>query len=190
MSAIVSSHTASTRDELRERLRALASQRFDQSADMATLFVHGHASLIARACLEMAQRFQRGGRLLAFGDGAAATDARHVAVEFVHPVIVGKRALPALALARDGPIELLGGQHDIAMVLATDSLSMAYTLGMARSMGMLTVALIGSTPELPPADFVFSVPTNDPLVVQEVHEHLYHVLWESVHVFLENRHGV
>ena len=44
----------------------------------------------------MAQRFLRGGRLLAFGRGPYATDAMHVSVEFVHPVIVGKRALPAL----------------------------------------------------------------------------------------------
>ena len=47
----------------------------------------------------MAERFARGGRLLACGASAADwSDARHVAVEFVHPVIVGKRALPALAL--------------------------------------------------------------------------------------------
>ena len=48
------------------------------------------------ACREMAERFLRGGRLLAFGRGPYATDAQHVSVEFVHPVIVGKRALPAL----------------------------------------------------------------------------------------------
>jgi D-sedoheptulose 7-phosphate isomerase len=37
----------------------------------------------------MAQRFLRGGRLIAFGRGASATDAQHVSVEFVHPVFVG-----------------------------------------------------------------------------------------------------
>ena len=41
------------------------------------------------ACREMAERFLRGGRLLAFGRGPYATDAQHVSVEFVHPVIVG-----------------------------------------------------------------------------------------------------
>ena len=51
----------------------------------------------------MAERFARGGRLIAFGrTPAARSDARHVAVEFVHPVIVGKRALPALGLAGEG----------------------------------------------------------------------------------------
>ena len=51
----------------------------------------------------MAERFARGGRLVAFGRSPAArSDARHVAVEFVHPVIVGKRALPAIATRRRG----------------------------------------------------------------------------------------
>src|SRR5215472_15751879 len=57
------------------------------------------ADRLARACEEMSARFLRGGRLLAFGRGTRATDAQHVSVEFVHPVIVGKRALPALDLS-------------------------------------------------------------------------------------------
>src|SRR5688500_19527869 len=62
-------------------------------------FFEVEAPRLARACHEMSRRFLAGGRLLAFGSGAAATDAQHVAVEFVHPVIVGKRALPALDLS-------------------------------------------------------------------------------------------
>src|ERR1700737_1895564 len=58
---------------------------------------------IARLCHELAERFLRGGRLLAFGvTPQARSDVRHVAVEFVHPVIVGKRALPAIGLAGEG----------------------------------------------------------------------------------------
>ena len=37
--------------------------------------------------------------ITAFGRGPYATDAQHVSVEFVHPIIVGKRALPALDLS-------------------------------------------------------------------------------------------
>lgn len=181
----------------RERLRALAIARFEQSADVATHFVHGHASLIARACLEMSQRFRRGGRLLALGAGPAATDARHVTVEFVHPVIVGKRALPALAIeaelsAAGQPFEralaLLGREDDIAMTIsAGDGRFLRPALDAARHARMLTIALVGQAPERPAADFVFAVPSADALVVQEVHELVYHVLWELVHVFLENR---
>src|SRR5437764_14010189 len=66
--------------------------------DVLTTFFAAEGERLAEACREMARRFLAGGRLLAFGRGAAATDAQHVAVEFVHPVIVGKRALPALDL--------------------------------------------------------------------------------------------
>src|SRR5262244_4546433 len=59
------------------------------------------ADAVAAACHAMAGRFHQGGKLVVFGTGAASTDAQHVAVEFVHPVIVGKRALPAISLTTD-----------------------------------------------------------------------------------------
>src|SRR6478609_11781705 len=62
-------------------------------------FFEQEALRLAHACREMSERFLRGGRLIAFGRGPYATDAQHVSVEFVHPVIVGKRALPALDLS-------------------------------------------------------------------------------------------
>src|ERR1041384_390463 len=63
-------------------------------------FAH-EADRLANACREMSDRFLEGGRLLAFGKGPYATDAQHVSVEFVHPVIVGKRALPALDVSME-----------------------------------------------------------------------------------------
>lgn len=55
----------------------------------------------AAACHAMAARFHDRGTLVVFSNGAASTDAQHVAVELVHPVIVGKRALPPISLAAD-----------------------------------------------------------------------------------------
>src|SRR5215212_6960853 len=66
--------------------------------DIFERFFEVESPRLAQACHEMSRRFLAGGRLLAFGNGSAATDAQHVSVEFVHPVIVGKRALPALDL--------------------------------------------------------------------------------------------
>ena len=43
----------------------------------------------------MAERFQAGGRLWTIGNGGSACDAQHVAVEFLHPIIEKRRALPA-----------------------------------------------------------------------------------------------
>src|ERR1700678_3382571 len=80
-------------------------------------FFAREAYRLAEACREMSDRFLRGGRLLAFGRGPYATDAQHVSVEFVHPVIVGKRALPALdlSLAFEPWLKTLAQPDDIVM---------------------------------------------------------------------------
>src|SRR5437588_7625768 len=100
-------------------LEALVAARFEQSASVPHAFFAAEAGRIAEACWAMARRFYQGGRLLAFGNGAWATDAQHVSVEFVHPVIVGKRALPALALTNDSASLsglMAGGDRDMPFV--------------------------------------------------------------------------
>src|SRR5271163_4772940 len=62
-------------------------------------FFSREAPRLAEACREMSERFLREGRLLTFGRGPYATDAQHVSVEFVLPVIVGKSAMHALDLS-------------------------------------------------------------------------------------------
>src|SRR5436853_435223 len=82
-------------------LKNLLTARFEQTMAVSESFFRAESERVARACREMARRFQLGGRLLAFGAGPAASDAQHVAVEFVHPVTVGRRAFPALALSEE-----------------------------------------------------------------------------------------
>ncbi len=74
-------------------------KRLGSRNELSRAFFAREAPRLAIACRAMAERFLKGGRLLAFGEGALATDAQHVSVEFVHPVIVGKRALPAMDLS-------------------------------------------------------------------------------------------
>jgi len=138
---------------------------------------------LARACHAMAGRFARGGRLLAFGEGMAAADAAHVVVEFAHPVIVGKRALPALRLADPATLPLFGEPADIALGIGGGARVTA-GLATAAEAGLLTVALTGADPAAH-ADHVLAVPSDDPRIVREGHVTTYHVLWELVHVFLE-----
>ena len=82
-----------------QTLAAQIEERLLARNEIIEGFFAREARNLAEACREMAERFLRGGRLLAFGRGPYATDAQHVSVEFVHPVIVGKRALPALDLS-------------------------------------------------------------------------------------------
>lgn len=191
-------------------LTTIVDRRFQQSIDVPIRFFEENADRVARTCLEMARRFHRGGRLLVFGTGGCATDAQHVSVEFVHPVIVGKRALPAIALTNDiaavtgisrkhgtqdsfaQELRLLARPHDIAMGISSDGTDESVIAGLriARERTLLTVGLSGgdggelASMEL---DFCFTVPSEDPIVVQEVQETLYHVLWELVHVYFEHR---
>jgi D-sedoheptulose 7-phosphate isomerase len=149
-------------------------------------FFRAEAPRLAEACHEMSRRFLAGGRLLAFGNGSAATDAQHVSVEFVHPVIVGKRALPALDLGPDFErrLPVVLRPEDMVMGFAfpkTDE-SVERMVRAARERGALTYSLTGDVGE-----YSFAPPDGDPFVVQEVFEVLYHVLWETVHVYFEHR---
>jgi D-sedoheptulose 7-phosphate isomerase len=168
-----------------------------------------HAADVARTCHAMAVRFHGGGKLMVFGNGGPSTDAQHVAVEFVHPVIVGKRALPALSLTSDvatitdvanheGMAEIfahqlrfLGEPGDIALGLSTDGNCANVLRGLTRAheFGMLTVALVGGTggaiADSDAVDHVLIARSSDPRVVKEVHVTMYHVLWELVHVFFD-----
>jgi D-sedoheptulose 7-phosphate isomerase len=144
------------------------------------------APRLAEACREMSERFLRGGRLLAFGRGPYATDAQHVSVEFVHPVIVGKRALPALDLS-------LAFEPWLKALLQGDDMVMGFgppqgdrevwvALEAARERGAMTFALPGAS-----GSYFAAPATHDPFIHQELIEVLYHTLWETVHVFFERR---
>ncbi|HWK16671.1 MAG TPA: SIS domain-containing protein [Solirubrobacteraceae bacterium] len=168
------------------RLQALLEQRTEANR---TFFAE-ESERLARLCHLMAERFARSGRLVAFGRSPAArSDARHVAVEFVHPVIVGKRALPAIGLAGEGgelgpQVELVARPEDIAIAFGTeeDDGEGARALAAARRLGCLTIAFSPAG-----AEWEFAPPSQDPYIRQELVETLYHVLWELVHVFFDHR---
>jgi D-sedoheptulose 7-phosphate isomerase len=149
-------------------------------------FFAQEAHRLAEACREMSERFLRGGRLLAFGRGPYATDAQHVSVEFVHPVIVGKRALPALDLS-------MAFEPWLKTLVQADDMVMGFgppegdpevwdALDVARQRGAMTFALPGVH-----GSYFTTAATNDPFIHQELIEILYHTLWETVHVFFEHR---
>jgi D-sedoheptulose 7-phosphate isomerase len=167
------------------------------------------AAAIADACHAIALRFHRGGKLIVFGTGGAAADAQHVAVEFVHPVIVGKRALPAISLTTDvatitgvaeqdgmagifaHQLRYLAAPEDIALGISADGNNESVRAGLAaaRERGLLTVALAGgdggAIAQEGTAAHVLTAPATDPRIVKELQVTTYHVLWELVHVFFE-----
>jgi D-sedoheptulose 7-phosphate isomerase len=190
------------------RLDAEASRLFEER-NGPTAQLAGQADAVAAACHAMAVRFHRGGKLVVFGAGGPSTDAQHVAVEFVHPVIVGKRALPAISLTSDvatvtgiaeregvaaifaHQIRFLADPADIALGISVDGHSASVLAGLeaAAELGLLTIALAGGhggpIMNSKAVDHLLVADSSDPRVVKELHVTLYHLLWELVHVFFE-----
>src|SRR5271154_6900580 len=147
-------------------------QRLLARNELNEFFFSREALRLAEACREMSERFLRGGRLIAFGQGPYVTDAQHGSVEFVHPVIVGKRALPALDLS-------VLFRPWLDALLQTDDIVMGFgppegdpevwaALDAARARKAMTFALPGleGSYTVPPSD-------ADPFIQQELIEVLY-----------------
>jgi D-sedoheptulose 7-phosphate isomerase len=167
-------------------LTAQIEQRLLARNQLLESFFATEAPNLAVACREMSERFLRGGRLLAFGRGPYATDAQHVSVEFVHPVIVGKRALPALDLSMAFMpwLTTLVRAEDMVMGFGPPDgdPEVSAALDFARQRGAMTFALPGVA-----GSYFAPAATHDPFMHQELVEILYHTLWETVHVFFEHR---
>jgi D-sedoheptulose 7-phosphate isomerase len=185
-----------------------ASRLFELRAAAVSDFAE-QAGAVAEACHAMAVRFHQGGKLITFGTGGSSTDAQHVAVEFVHPVIVGKRALPAISLttdvatltgvaAREGMAQIFAHQirylaepADIALGICADGNDPSVLAGLetAKPLGLLTIALAGgdggAIAASPDVDHLLLARSADPRIVKEIQVTEYHVLWELVHVFFE-----
>jgi D-sedoheptulose 7-phosphate isomerase len=183
-----------------------AAAAFERRREPAEELVAQAPGIVA-AAFAMAVRFARGGKLLTFGVGPASADAQHVAVEFVHPVIVGKRALPALSLTSDiatitgiaaasgldeifaHQVRKLAAPHDLALGICAGPGTESVRNGLlaATRAGLLTIALTSGADGAGEvaAEHVLVARSADPVVVKELHVTIYHLLWELVHVFFE-----
>ena len=126
-------------------------------------FFSEYANRIAECCAAMARAFDSGGRLFVMGNGGSACDAGHVVVEFMHPIIEKRPALPAIALTTDTALltavgndqdfslafahqlKMLARPGDIALGISTSgkSANVNRALQAAREIGLLTVGFSG-----------------------------------------------
>jgi D-sedoheptulose 7-phosphate isomerase len=177
-----------------------------ESAEVKLRFFEESAGELEACARALADRFRAGGRLLAMGNGGSASDAAHVAVEFVHPIVEKRRPLPALALTADcaaltaigndsdfsrvfvEQLEILAHPGDAALGISTSgaSANVNRALRRARELGLLTVGFAGRDGGRMPdvCDHCFVVKTWSVHRVQETHTALLHLLWDLVHVAL------
>lgn len=175
---------------------------FADSAAVKQQFVREHADRIATVASLMVEAFREGKKVLLFGNGGSATDAAHIAAEFVGRYKRERKPLPAIALATDiaaitciandyGYDELFarqvrahGQKGDIAVAISTSGNSPNVLKGAAaaRECGLITVAWTGGTGGKLAAlvDHPFVVPSSVTARIQESHITLGHVLCELV----------
>jgi len=183
-------------------MKDFALKAFADSANVKQQFARDHADRIALVAALMVTAFREGRKVLLFGNGGSATDAAHIAAEFVGRYKRERRPLPALALATDiaaitciandyGYDELFARQvrahgrpGDIAIAISTSGNSPNVLKGVeaARACGMITVAWTGGSGGKLAGlvDHLFVVPSTVTARIQESHITLGHVLCELV----------
>ena len=149
------------------------------------------AADLATASLALARRFAAGATMWCLAP-QWEPHAQHVAVEFVHPVIVGKKALPAVALS--GPdlvstvrMSVRPGDVVLAVAAAAEP-AVASVMRRAPAWGATTVWIgNGERPQAGAADHVLWLDDPDPrLPATGGFVLLYHLLWELTHVCFEH----
>jgi len=183
-----------------------ALRKCRESVEVKERFFAQYSEEIAELCEKMAVRFQQGHELWVMGNGGSACDAQHVAVEFIHPIIEKRRALPARDLVSQIPVltaisndkdyakifvdqlDLWAKPGDMALAISTSGQSpnLIYALKAARKDGLLTIAFAGKDGgrlrEV--AEYCFVVPSFSIHRIQESHVALLHIIWDLIHVAL------
>lgn len=183
-------------------MQDFAIKAFDESAEVKRRFVRDHAEKIAQVAQLMGRAFREGRKVLLFGNGGSATDAAHIAAEFVGRYKCERAPLPAIALATDiaaitciandyGFEELFarqvrahGQKGDIAIAISTSGNSANVVNGVvaAKDLGLTTIAWTGGTGGKLAGlvDVAFVVPSTSTARIQESHITLGHVLCELI----------
>lgn len=199
--------------ELMDELRFSLMEKARESVEVKQRFFEENKDEILNASLAIAKAYYQGHKLLVCGNGGSATDAQHVAVEFMHPITVGRKALPAICLNNDmamvtavandvsfadvfvRQIIALGNEGDCLIAISTsgNSENLLHAFQTARKMKITTIGFAGNdggkTQEMKEyglIDFCFTVPTSSIHRIQESHVTLYHIIWDLVHTFLQH----
>jgi D-sedoheptulose 7-phosphate isomerase len=184
--------------------RGMVMHKCKESVEVKEKFLSQYAEAIGELSQKMAGCFADGHQLWVMGNGGSACDAQHIAVEFIHPILEKRRALPAFdlvsqmavltAIANDkdyarifvDQIELHGKPGDMALAISTsgNSPNLIYALEAAKRKDILTIAFSGKDGGrlARAAEYCFTVPSFSTHRIQESHVILLHILWDLIHV--------
>ena len=177
-------------------------KRFKESGEVRARFLKENLPRLIEAIKIVSLAFERGNKLLIFGNGGSAADAQHIAAEFVNRYIIDRPPLPAIALTTDTSIltsisndaafqevfakqvKALGKEGDVAIGISTSGKSpnVIKAVEVAKEMGMKTIALTGNDGGMLAkiADIPLVVSSSSTPRIQEAHILVGHILCEMV----------
>ncbi len=173
-------------------------KEFRDSIEIKEKFLAGHLETIIEVSKAIAAAFNDGNKVILFGNGGSATDASHLAAEFVNRFKRERPGLPAIALNTDMAVitsiandydyseifsrqlKSLSAEGDIVIALSTSGQSpnILKALEAAKKKKLKTVFLTGLKGEKTAAktSYAFVVPSDNTPRIQETHITLCHVL--------------
>jgi D-sedoheptulose 7-phosphate isomerase len=171
---------------------------FKESISVKEKFLETHIDTIIEVSRAIAHTFSEGNKLLLFGNGGSASDASHIAAEFVNRFKRERPGLPAIALNTDVAVmtsiandydysevfsrqlKSLGAEGDMVVAMSTSGQSpnVVKALEVARKKKLKSVVLTGAKGEklAAKATYAFVVPSDNTPRIQETHITLAHVL--------------
>jgi len=179
---------------------------FEESISVKERFVKEHLKLIIDASKTIAESFNEGKKLILFGNGGSATDASHIAAEFVNRFKKERPGLPAIALNTDMAVitsiandydfsevfsrqlKSLSEDGDVVIAISTSgsSSNVLKAMDVAKKKKLRIIVFTGAKGEklASKADYAFIVPSDNTPRIQETHITLGHVLCQMVEEIL------
>ncbi len=160
------------------------------------------AGPIAEAAAIILRRLREGSKLIVFGNGGSASDAQHIAAEFVGRYEANRKALAAIALTTNSSsltaisndygfaevfarqVQALAKSGDVALAISTSGNSENVLRGAAaaRQLGAFTIGLTGRTGGklATSVDLCICVPSDVTSRIQESHILIGHIVSKIV----------
>lgn len=187
-------------------MREKILKAFEESISVKEKFVKDNIDAILEVSKVIADTFNDGKKLILFGNGGSATDASHIAAEFVNRFKKERPSLPAIALNTDMAVitaiandydysdvfakqlKSLGAEGDIVLAISTSgsAANVLKAMEVAKKKRLKTIAFTGAKGEkfASKATYAFIVPSDNTPRIQETHITLGHVLCQMVEEIL------
>ena len=175
---------------------------FEEHINVAKQSMERLTADIGKVCILVADCIKNGNKVLLFGNGGSASDAQHIAAEFVGRFVKERKSLPAIALTTDTSaltsiandygyervferqVEGLAVAGDVLIGISTsgNSPNVISALKTGKVIGCTVIGLSGRDGGLMNdcCDINLVVPSNVTARIQEMHILIGHILCSAV----------